>query len=539
MSPYLKPERPARRSVIPPSKESFVFPSGRVARPVEEYLVQDDQGSGEDGEEAEFGEGSDAEDGAWPRSVKGDSSDGSGGFGGLPRWVPWVGLGGLVAGILAAALMGGFHSGPAPGSSASPTGSLPPVVPGSFDDGIAEAEFPESAPWRGEGYPEALTVEDWVWDRAGPGWAIVLFAEISNVDGAPLPVPVAYLVSPEGVYFELSELPGRVANGATVVSWHEDERTARIVWDHGTRGGLLHLETGEVEDTEFFVAGSWTNDVQFLAANAADQEMWSAWGLDDPETGFRMWDPESGEWDPVLSDQDDLHVEWFVNPTSPDSSAVALQIFTLADSQLATERSLPPGVPNFVVYSLGTGEYRRFHPAVPYAEPDCWFTGWIDTESVGFSCWDDAAGIQIDFQVYIDGSGRVEENNGSGPWYTDLLGNETVQHPSEPIELVVDPSTATILGVRVLRETGTVTVVDLDAHLGGSGHLISTFDEISPGVFRLVTTDNIVIGIDIEAAAIGPTILAATPSGIPLMGRSYVFYGEATPSGAGVGWGYG
>lgn len=535
VSPYLKPDKPERKSVIPPSKESFVFPSGRVARPVEEYLESDEARSDGKENDIEGGEGPEAEESAWPRRSAGEGDDArSGGSGHTPRWVPWVGLGSLGAGILTAALMGAFGSGPAPDMSGSPSGSVTPEVPSAFNDGIAEDEYPEPIPWRGEGYPEALTMEDWVWGRTGPGWALVIFAESSSVDSATFPIPVVYLVSPEGVYFELSELPGRVANGATVVSWHEDDRAARIIWDGGTRGGRLDLETGNVEDTSFGLTSGRTKDVQFLAANAADKEIWSAWGPDGLETRHYAWTPDA-EWERILTGQDDLLIEWFVNPTSPDSSAVAFQIFTLADSLYASERSLPPGVPNLVVYSLDTGEDHRYLPAVPYAEPNCWFTGWIDGVSVGYSCWDDVTTTETAYTVYVDGSGRVEEDDGSGPWYTRLLGNETVQHPTEPIELVVDSDTAGVVGVRVLKDTEAVTVIDLDM-LGGSGHTISTFNEVSSGVFRLVTADTIVIGIDIETATVGLIVPAMTASGVPLMGRSYVFYGEATLSGSGLDW---
>jgi len=536
VSPYLKPDKPERRSVIPPSQESVVLPSGRVARPAEEYLMADrSETSGDEGGVDEE-RGPDVGEPGWPVKAAGDDSgDEPQGPGGVPRWVLWVALGGVAAGILTAALAGGFGGGSTPGETTSPTASATPIVLGHFDDGIADSDYPPPLAWRGEGYPEARVMEEWVWDRVDSDWAIVLFAAESGASDTALPTPVAYLVSPEGVYFELSELPGRVADGATLVSWHEDERTARIVWDQGTRGGLLHLESGEVEDTSFGLTAGRTKDIQFLAANADGREIWSAWGLDGLETRFYSWTAEAA-WEWILSSQEDLHVEWYVNPTSPDSSAVALQIYTIADSLVASERSLPPGVPNMVVYSLETGEDDRFIPAVPYTEPNCWFTGWIDTTSVGFSCWDDVADVQADFRVYVDGSGRVEEYDGSGPWYSHLIGNETVQHPTEPVVLLVDPDTAGVVGVRVLEDTEAVTVVDLDTHLGGFGHTISTFDEVAPGVFRLVTTDNVVIGIDVEAAVIGPIIVATTPSGVPLMGRSYAFFNEATPSGTGLEW---
>ncbi|MBN2176343.1 MAG: hypothetical protein JW722_01640 [Demequinaceae bacterium] len=538
VSPYLKPNAPERRSVIPPSKEIYTFPSGRQARPVEHYLVPEDPPAGspdvvESGDDEVTGE---RRDETWPNGAESDSGDdGSRGVGGLPKWALWAGLGavGAVVGILA--LTGGFSPSPVPSGSASPTGSVGPATPSFFDDGIAPEEYPEAAAWRGEGYPQALEMADWVWDRIGPQWAIVLMTDSGGGGTEALPIPVFYLVSPEGVYFELAELPSGVANGATLVSWHEDERTARIVWDAGTRGGLLHLETGEVENTRFHLSTGWTSDVQFLAANAAGKEVWLAYEEDGLHTELRAWTPEA-DWEQILPGQDDLYLEWYVNPARSDGSALAFQVYTDADSRLASSRSLPPGSPNLVVYWLDTGESRQIIPAVPYAEPDCWFTGWLDLVSVGYRCWDDANGVETDFRIIVDGSAVIEEDPGSASWFSDLQGAETVRNPDGTIELEVDSASGSVRSVRVLRDDGMDTVVGEDSHFGGSGRTIASFDEIAPDVLRLVTDDGIVIGIDTATAAIGPTIVAMTDSGVPLMGRSHIFFGEATPPGAGLPW---
>ena len=75
--------------------------------------------------------------------------------------------------------------------------------------------------------------------------------------------------------------------------------------------------------------------------------------------------------------------------------------------------------------------------------------------------------------------------------------------------------------------------IDQDKQFGGVGRDVKSFDAIAPGVYRLITWDGLVIGVDTTAGTIGPTIVATTPDGVPLMAHSYVFFGESTPPGVG------
>lgn len=80
VSPYSRPQVPDRRSVIPPSQETFTFPSGRVARPVEEYLVPETPlaKSGETSEAEAVDQNSMAESTGWTiwKDVDSDSNVG-------------------------------------------------------------------------------------------------------------------------------------------------------------------------------------------------------------------------------------------------------------------------------------------------------------------------------------------------------------------------------------------------------------------------------------------------------------------------------
>lgn len=549
VSPYLPPKR---QSVRPQTPEVRIYPSGVVARPVEEYLVREGDSAESEALSEVVSEGEDSGLSATgqPRSSGGEGGgSGGGGLSGgrVGAWLARVPRGALVGGVVVVAfglgmgimaLFGGTGTGPnvAPSESLQP---LPnPTLVSYFDDGISTGDYPAPIAWRGEGYPEALQMEDWVWDRIGPRWAIVLFGQSealdSSVGGIP-PTPVVYLVSPEGVYFELADLPRKVADGPQLVSWHESDRTARIVWNFASEGGLLDLTAGGVDETNFQMSNGRTYNVQFLAANAAGNEVWMARGSDGLENRFELW-PGTSPWERILVGQDDLYLEWFTYPANPSDSAIALQVYSTADPAFASARSGLPGEPRLVVYSLDTGEDTFIRPDIPLDHPSCTYLGWIDDVSVGYACWDDATSTQKDFQVFVDGTDRVEPYDWLTPWFADISSGETVRVPDSDLEIVGSPEGGTISEIRLLTTSGPMVLVDATM-LGPEGGQIESLDQVAPGVFRLVTWDGIVIGIDTRSATIGPTILPTTQDGTPLMSHSYVFFGEASPPQAGIVWG--
>ncbi len=554
ISPYLPPKR---RSVLPKTPDIRVYPSGVVARPVEEYLVRDEsaEGAPPSGVAApgDVPAGRQIEEPVAVAQGGGSRDSGGGGSvggrfnGGFGSWLGRIPRGALVGGVVVVAfglgigimaLAGGAGPSPSVGPSESPHPLPNPTMVSYFDDGIADDAYPAAATWRGEGYPQALQMEDWVWDSVGPGWALVLFGRATGTDssgGDAPPTPVVYLVSPEGVYFELAELPQKVADGPQLVSWHEADREARIVWDFASEGGLLDLTAGGVDETNFQMSSGRTYNVQFLAGNAAGDEVWMARGSDGLENRFELW-PNKSPWERILVGQNDLYLEWFTFPASPSGSAIALQVYSTADPAVASARSGPPGEPRLVVYSLDTGEDRFIRPQMPMAHPSCTYLGWIDDSSVGYACWDAATSTQTDYQLFVDGTDRVEPYEWPTPWFADISSGEIVQVPDSNLEVVGSPAGGTIIAVRLLTDSGPISLVDA-AMLGPEGGKIESFDQVAPGVFRLVTWDAIVIGIDTRAATIGPTILPATPDGSPLMPHSYVFFGEASPPRAGIVWG--
>ncbi|MDN4480624.1 hypothetical protein [Demequina muriae] len=187
---------------------------------------------------------------------------------------------------------------PTPDASASAPLAGPPLDDSA--DGIPEDGYPPLAPDRNSAvtaeahvtYPEALVMEEWVWDRAGSGWSLEIASVQMNfyTDDWTQPPAVLYLVSPEERYFELTELPERTWDDARVVSWREGHDTAMIWWaaddaEHGRAGfgGAVDLRSGEVDDLSMAVYGETAWDHRFVMANASGDELWRA----ESEAGFK------------------------------------------------------------------------------------------------------------------------------------------------------------------------------------------------------------------------------------------------------------
>ncbi len=117
-----------------------------------------------------------------------------------------------------------------PPSDASPevVDLIPGRKPGVFDDGIASTDLPKFAPRRAPDYPAARRMADWVWDYVDDQWALVLFHDSV---AEPAAAGYFYLVSPEGVYFEVMRLPERYSRSVELRRWRERDASAVIVFD--------------------------------------------------------------------------------------------------------------------------------------------------------------------------------------------------------------------------------------------------------------------------------------------------------------------
>lgn len=520
---------PRRDSVIPRTSGPITLPSGRVSRPVADYLEADPDAIAAD---RPFDRPSadlevDARQEAWasgPQVITGSGRSGGDGPR-IPRWALFGGIGAAcVALIVVVVLASGGHSTPAVTVSLTASPSAPAVV-GFFDDGIAADEYPPLAASRGTEYPAAFTMEDWVWDRIGTNWAVVIYSGWSYESSADdAPDAVAYLASPEGALFELAVLPDRVANGATIVSWHEDTRTARITWDGGVAGGMLDLTTGEVDDTSFQMSTGRTKGVRTLAVNAEGDELWAAFSDDFIETRYFAWSAAGG-WNQILSGQDDLYLE-FPNRTT-DSDRVAFAIHPVTDSAMDGTRSLPLGVVNFVVYTLSSGSATRVTPGLGSEEAPCWFGGMIDVSGAYVGCWNDAEGTSEDWRVSVDGSGAIAPYEYSSEWFQNLSGETSLSSPDVPLELIIDPDTSGTVAINRRTDEGMVPFIDVPSDFGEVGIYISAIDEVAAGAYRLTTSNRSVWGIDTNTATFAPLVWRAP--GDTGIWPTYVYYGESTP----------
>lgn len=525
ISPYAQPKPPRRESIIPPTRAQQVYPSGLVAKPVEEYLERDDAlpipGAENPGtperETSQVGEI--AAEVAAPRTPPPPP----------PRSRRWWIIGASIAvgvgvGVVAVALANGGGASPVPSESPTVVPSPDPLTPSFFDDGIADDEYPAPAPTRGTGFPDAFQMEDWVWDRVGPNWAVVIFSDSSyTTTSATMKGAVAYLASPEGQYFELVELPANASDGATIVSWHEDERTARIQYENGLKGGLLNLETGTVDATSFAMSTGRTNNVTFLTANAEGHEVWMAQGGEEG-TEFRYfeWSPE-GRWDRILAGQDDLVPGW-ASQVSSDQSAIAFEVYSDVDSAFASDRSKPPGEPQVVIYTVGTLKSNLAAPRPPAGAEYCAPAGWIDSGSLAFGC-STIDGAYTIYRLFLDGSTPAEPFTGYLTLWESIYDQDSYAVPDTPFVLTSAVEDSRIYAVQLVTETGPVTLATDDDPFMGRDILPVAFTRVGEGAYRLETLGGVVVGFDAASGTATPIVPAGTSSGT-LLPRTYAFYNE-------------
>lgn len=451
---------------------------------------------------------------------------------GRPRWnrAHFVGgavLGAAVLGGAGAFALGVFDSTPVPSASPtvdpSPSASLSPSGPVSyFDDGIAPGEYPVAVASRGKGYPDALAMEDWVWDRVGPEWMLALFGPDWQSSSGNA---IVYLVSPEGVYFEVTSLPKNITGFPMIVSWHEEQRTARIQWDYSSEGGLLDLSDGSLDPVSFTMDSGPSETEMFLSANAANREVWAAYGSDWLDLRFFTW-TASGGWSALFGSNRDVVLTWG-NASNADGSKVLFEIAHPYDSGLASPRSGAAGHPNLVVYDLDTGKDTLVRPQWPDEANWCSFGGWIDDVSVSYDCWLDVTYEYRLFRVFVDGNKPVQ------PWEDssdrrEIIEGSVVVLDGIPLEFVSERDYIQLYEIRMVTEDGPVVVASFDDYLLRSGHPFGGVVERAPGVFRVWTLDGVVLGIDTVTGEAVSYLPGKNSAGESLNPHSYVFFGEGS-----------
>ncbi len=230
-------------------------------------------------------------------------------------------------------------------------------------------------------YPEAYLWEDAMWDEVGPGWGVGVasaLADISYLDGAKqLPPAVLYLHSPDGVYFEVAELPEQWWEDTRVVSWDEDARSVRL-WSRDA-GARYDLETGKIEEVEFSIGGSPAGAERFVAADAGGAELWFA--SNDNGAGFYRW--SGGQWEKAATWDDapaarvpEQAPGMTVSPLDSTGSRVVLTVATDGEG-------FAPRPSDVVVYDL-TADAASVYPVSEGAGATWMAPWWVDGMTVAF-----------------------------------------------------------------------------------------------------------------------------------------------------------
>ncbi len=252
---------------------------------------------------------------------------------------------------------------------------------------------------RGDGYPFAYEMRDWVWDYVAEDWSLTSYAAskdptVDKLDAVP--DAVIYLVAPDGAAFELAHVAPEYSIGLRVVSWQEQPRTAHLVWEGDVPagipagGGVLDLESGDMSPLVFATPWGESSTVTALAVSAAGNELWQAWlGTHQrfyrygPDTGWTVASVNDLEgvgdrtldsrWDTAeVSDDSRL-------ATKPDSTAVLFEYRPWRDGPLE----------NITVYRVDTDSMVAGNVTFGFPiEPDvvCSMAGWAGRSELSYNC---------------------------------------------------------------------------------------------------------------------------------------------------------
>jgi hypothetical protein len=540
------PERPPttaeirRRSVIPTTGEPLVFPSGKVAQDPRRYNLADARAD------------DDAEAGILPVAADVDSvapspevdsprldevavSAADARRRSLPRWAWIAGPAAIVAIVVIAVVVANAQVPPATGPSPSPTPTtsstaVPTPAPQAllFDDGIADDEYPTPAPSRGDRYPAALTMEDWVWDRVDSGWALSLVdASYQEEYETPAGVSVLYLVSPEGVSFELFGLPKSYSESPKIVSWHEDEKTARIVTSWGEAAALVDLTTGVVDPLSFSMRKGSSQSTHFVAASDANLELWVARGDDWSETRAFTWSPSAG-WKRVM-DQGDYYFDDYTLSVSPDGMQAMFRVHDNNASGYASSRSGKPYRPNVIFFDLSTNQDSFVRINYPSWAEYCYMRDWLD-DSPRLGCWDDGESQET---FLVEPSGKLVAVDGERSGIGAMWDLKEYTDPASGIVFKSEAGSHEVFEAWVPGPDGAVMVAEAGDQWPRSGVTLTRVVLVKPGLFRVETQQDGTYVIDTLNAQMSTLRDPVDPTYAGLYPGSLVYFGEATDPRAG------
>jgi len=347
---------------------------------------------------------------------------------------------------------------PAPTEAPTPTPTPTPHVTVSPSPSSEPAktitEYPPAAASRGDGFPDAYEMRDWVWDYVGEGWSIQSFAasQPPYIEVTVEIVPaVIYLASPDGAMFELLTIPLTYSDSLTVWSWQEGSHGAHIQWwerDSERQRfleGELNLDTGDVSPIVFTTPWGATDSVRLLAASETGNELWGA-HIGDHLRYYRF-DVADG-W--VVSSLNEL--DGIADANAPMWDLVNRYdrhgMVTADGSQILLENR--DGLKDFLdplmrilIYDVDSDEYFLSADNLSIAVPgtECTVAEWIGGGTVTYGCY--VAGEFTDVQVLVRGVPETEN-----ALYASAPGNTSVEH--------VEALTGTIDNGRGVLQSGYV-----------------------------------------------------------------------------------
>lgn len=279
----------------------------------------------------------------------------------------------IALGVGIAMALGGGDGDPAALGSPS---ALPPVSEAPrpsaapetlLDDGIAADDYPASAPVAGPGFPEALRMEDWVWDKVGPTWSLILVSRSSQTGGEGRG-GVVYLASPEGRLFQLVDVPEEYGT-VWLASWNEADHKARVEYaqpDSAVQGAAINLDSGQIEQMSFTIGGAPSSGERLLGSFTDGRELWAASDSTQYVDVLQQWTPGDG-WKPGPR-SDDLAM--WATAASANGRFVAIEVHDTTASGFASERSGLPGRPHLVAIDMSTGQEALVRP--DYGTSESW-----------------------------------------------------------------------------------------------------------------------------------------------------------------------
>lgn len=411
------------------------------------------------------------------------------------------------------------------------TALIPGGSPGAFDDGIAEEELPALAPRRAADYPEAHLMLDWVWDRVDAQWALALYG---NSVADPAAGTYVYLISPEGVSFELMRVPDAYASDAQLRSWREAEGTAMILfdqstgWHHTAWGGVeLNLRTGAT-DTVRIKIGNQTSMTEDLRAVADDgTELWLAEA--GAETRYLIWSPTTG-WRTIARELGDVSLPEIGGTLSPDAGTVLFYSDSAMDSDPASSDSW------LVIYGLDPDGVvaQGDGPSFPGGYDGCYVDSWIDASTLGAACY--AAGAPEDedyWHVPLRSAEPPEMVPNPQDAYDANYAAASFSFDGVPFQFVSEERASNVFEVRFVGPDGAqARILSTEDFLLRSGFYVKDAPvEVAPGAFRIVggsgTYSKEVFGFDANTGFLTQYIPGRfLDTGYAPAAHSLIFFGE-------------